>query len=146
MNKSFPFFKLSLVIFSYSFLSFLVYGLAVDTYQFWVSGIEKQARVVSLDHVQVHTKGSKTYYYKLEIDSNLSIHGFDFELIKNEKYNILTIKDGKKIILGSKNSSLFYIFKSVFGFTITYSIIAFITYMSYKLVKYYFTRPRNPYN
>ncbi|MDH5910019.1 hypothetical protein L8R86_00005, partial [Vibrio splendidus] len=64
MNKSFPFFKFSLVIFSYSFLSFLVYGLAVDTYQLWVSGIEKQARVVSLDHVQVHTKGSKTYYYK----------------------------------------------------------------------------------
>ncbi len=145
MNKSFPYLKFSFFILDYTFLSFLVYGLAVDTYQFWVSGIEKQARVVSLDHVQIHTKGSKTYYYKLEIDSNLSIHGFDFELIKNEKYNILAIKDGK-IILESKNSSLFYIFKSVFGFTITYSIIAFIIYMSYKLVKYYFTRPKNPYN
>lgn len=146
MNKSFPYLKLSFFILGYTFLSFLVYGLAVDTYQFWVSGIEKQARVVSLDHVQIHTKGSKTYYYKLEIDSSLSIHGFDFELIKNEKYNISTIKNGKKIILGSKNSSLFHIFKSVFGFTITYSIIAFTTYMSYKLVKYYFTRSRNPYN
>lgn len=146
MNKSFPYLKLSFFILGYTFLSFLVYGLAVDTYQFWVSGIEKQARVVSLDHVQIHTKGSKTYYYKLEIDSNLSIHGFDFELIKNEKYNISTIKDGKKIILGSKNSSLFHIFKSVFRFTITYSIIVFTTYMSYKLVKYYFTRSRNPYN
>ncbi|CAK1693945.1 hypothetical protein [Vibrio crassostreae] len=145
MNKSFPYLKFSFFILGYTFLSFLVYGLAVDTYQFWVSGIEKQARVVSLDHVKVHTKGSKTYYYKLEIDSNLSIHGFDFELIKNEKYNILAIKDGK-IILESKNSSLFHIFKSVFGFTITYSIIAFIIYMSYKLVKYYFTRPKNPYN
>ncbi|CAK1693462.1 hypothetical protein [Vibrio crassostreae] len=145
MNKLFPYLKFSFFILGYTFLSFLVYGLAVDTYQFWVSGIEKQARVVSLDHVKVHTKGSKTYYYKLEIDSNLSIHGFYFELIKNEKYNILAIKDGK-IILESKNSSLFHIFKSVFGFTITYSIIAFITYMSYKLVKYYFTRPRNPYN
>lgn len=78
MNKSFPYLKLSFFILGYTFLSFLVYGLAVDTYQFWVSGIEKQARVVSLDHVQIHTKGSKTYYYKLEIDSNLSIHGFDF--------------------------------------------------------------------
>ncbi|ROO64976.1 hypothetical protein EDB69_4319 [Vibrio crassostreae] len=145
MNKLFPYLKFSFFILGYTFLSFLVYGLAVDTYQFWVSGIEKQARVVSLDHVKVHTKGSKTYYYKLEIDSNLSIHGFDFELIKNEKYNILAIKDGK-IILESKNSSLFHIFKSVFGFTITYSIIAFIIYMSYKLVKYYFTRPKNPYN
>ncbi|WP_210442980.1 hypothetical protein [Vibrio crassostreae] len=145
MNKLFPYLKFSFFILGYTFLSFLVYGLAVDTYQFWVSGIEKQARVVSLDHVKVHTKGSKTYYYKLEIDSNLSIHGFYFELIKNEKYNILAIKDGK-IILESKNSSLFHIFKSVFGFTITYSIIAFITYMPYKLVKYYFTRPRNPYN
>ena len=145
MNKLFPYLKFSFFILGYTFLSFLVYGLAVDTYQFWVSGIEKQARVVSLDHVKVHTKGSKTYYYKLEIDSNLSIHGFYFELIKNEKYNILAIKDGK-IILESKNSSLFHIFKSVFGFTITYSIIAFIIYMSYKLVKYYFTRPKNPYN
>ncbi|CAH7377800.1 conserved hypothetical protein [Vibrio chagasii] len=146
MKKSFLLLKFSSFTLGYTFLSFLVYGLAVDTYQFGVSGREKQARVVSLDHVQIHTKGSKTYYYKLEIDSNLSIHGFDFELIKNEKYNILTIKDGKKIILVSKNSSLFHIFKSVFGFTITYSIIAFITYISYKLVKYYFTRPRNPYN
>ena len=121
MNKSFPYLKLSFFILGYTFLSFLVYGLAVDTYQFWVSGIEKQARVVSLDHAKIHTKGSKTYYYKLGID-------------------------GKEIIIGSKSSSLFHIFKSVFGFTITYSIIAFITYMSYKLVKYYFTRPRNPYN
>ncbi|OQQ03355.1 hypothetical protein BK411_20630 [Vibrio splendidus] len=146
MNKSFPYLKFSIFILGYTFLSFLVYGLAIDTYQFWVSGIEKQARVVSLDHAKIHNKGSKTYYYKLEIDSKLSIHGFDFELIKNEKYNILTIKDGKEIIIGSKSSSLFHIFKSVFGFTITYSIIAFITYMSYKLVKYYFTRTRNPYN
>ena len=146
MNKSFPFFKFSLVIFSYSFLSFLVYGLAVDTYQFWVSGIEKQARVVCLDHVQAHTKGSKTYYYKLEIDSKLSIHGFNFELIKNERYDILTIENDKKIIIADKSSSLFDLFLSVFGPITTYSIFFILLYFLYKSVKYYFAKSKNPYD
>ena len=55
MKKSFLLLKFSSFTLGYTFLSFLVYGLAVDTYQFWVSDIEKQARVVSLDHVLVHT-------------------------------------------------------------------------------------------
>ncbi|EDK26255.1 hypothetical protein VSWAT3_08838 [Vibrionales bacterium SWAT-3] len=47
MKKSFLLLKFSSFTLGYTFLSFLVYGLAVDTYQFWVSGIKKQARVVS---------------------------------------------------------------------------------------------------
>lgn len=146
MNKSFPFLKFSFFILGYTFLSFLVYGLTVDTYQFWVSGIEKQARVVSLDHVQVHTKGSKTYYYKLEIDSKLSIHGFNFELIKNERYDILTIENDKKIIIADKSSSLFDLFLSVFGPITTYSIFFILLYFLYKSVKYYFAKSKNPYD
>ncbi|PQJ59636.1 hypothetical protein BTO10_09465 [Vibrio chagasii] len=146
MKKSFLLLKFSSFTLGYTFLSFLVYGLAVDTYQFWVSGIEKQARVVSLDHVQVHTKGSKTYYYKLDIDNILSIHGFDFELVKNEKYNILTIENDKKIIITDKSSSLFDIFLSVFGPITTYSIFFILLYFLYKSVKYYFAKSKNPYD
>lgn len=146
MNKSFPYLKLSFFILGYTVVSFALYEVVGDTYKFWTSGIEKQAKVIQLDHINVHMRGLKTYYYLLDIEGERSVHKFNFELIEKRYYKVLSINDGEKIILGSKNSSLFHIFKSVFGFTITYSIIAFITYMSYKLVKYYFTRPRNPYN
>ncbi|TKE96723.1 hypothetical protein FCV44_11110, partial [Vibrio kanaloae] len=94
----------------------------------------------------IRYKGSKTYYYQLEIDSKLSIHGFNFELIENERYNVLTIENDKKIIIADKSSSLFDIFLSVFGPITTYSIVFILLYFLYKSVKYYFAKSKNPYD
>ncbi len=67
MNKSFPYLKFSFFILGYTVVSFALYEVIGDTYKIWVSGIEKQAKVIQLDHINVHMRGLKTYYYLLDI-------------------------------------------------------------------------------
>ena len=102
MNKSFPYLKFSFFILGYTVVSFALYEVIGDTYKLWVSGIEKQAKVIQLDHINVHMRGLKTYYYRLDIEGKRSVHKFNFELTEKRYYNVLSINDGEKIILGNK--------------------------------------------
>ncbi|MEZ8238090.1 hypothetical protein AB6C73_06420 [Vibrio splendidus] len=146
MNKSFPYLKFSFFLIGYAVVSFALYEIVGDTYKFWTSGIEKQAKVIQLDHINVHMRGLKTYYYLLDIEGKRSVHKFNFELIEKRYYNVLSINDGEKIILGNKNSSLLDVYSSLFGTLPAYMSIAVLFYLLYGALKSHLTRPRNPYD
>ena len=64
-------------------------------------------------------------------------------------YNVLTIDNGDKLVLGNKDSSLFDILSSQLGTLASYLFIGLIIYMVMKFVKGIkdcFVYPPNPYD
>jgi len=149
MNKQFTIFSLAFLFFGFIAVIVSFYVLVADSFEFWSSGIAKQARVISLDHVDIHLKGSKTYYYEIEIDGRYSVHSFPFELTESHYYDVLSIDNGKKVVLGNEDSNLIDLISSQLGGFTTYILIALIIYMMFKLIRYvkgYLMRSRNPYD
>lgn len=90
--------------------------LAWDTYTYWKHGVEKEARVLALDHVSGTSKGGSNYYYRIEIDGRRSMQPFRMELPVGESIPVLVLPgDPDSLTPGSRRSSPLDLFSYSMG-------------------------------
>ena len=137
MKKISSFFVLAFLAFGTLAIFWAGYDLGTTSYKFWVNGVQKEAKVISLDHVSGSTKGGNTYYYNLEIQGRNIISGFPYKLSEDSTYSVLTLENNEKVILGREGDNLFEIYSAQIGSKImvflTIAMFIFMPYGSYKM-------------
>jgi hypothetical protein len=127
-----------------AFLSFGVlaiiwagYSLGTSTYDFWKNGVEKQAKVISFDHVSGSAKGGNSYYYNLEIDGQTFTEKFRYKLKEKSSYSVLYLRDKQEAILGQSDDGLFKIYTAQIGSKfmalLTIAMFIFMPFGCYKM-------------
>ena len=77
-----------------------------NTYTFWKHGVEKEARVIALDHQSGTSKSGTSYYYLIEIEGRRMKESFSLALPVGQSVPVLVLPgDPDSITLGSKRSS-----------------------------------------
>jgi len=77
-----------------------------NTYTYWKHGVEKEARVIALDHLSGTSKSGTSYYYLIEIEGRRTKESFSLELPVGQSVPVLVLPgDPDSIALGSKRSS-----------------------------------------
>jgi hypothetical protein len=90
-------------------------SLAHDTYAFWRYGVEKNARVVALDHTS-RTKGGTTFYYLIEVDGRRFVKDFRVRLPEGNDISVLALpEDPEQVTIGNRNTNAFEIFAYSIG-------------------------------
>jgi len=132
MKKISSYFVISFLSFGVLALIWAAYSLGTTTYAFWTNGVEKQAKIISLDHISGSTKGGNSYYYNLEVEGQILIEKFPYKLKENSSYSVLYLENEKEAILGQSGNNLFEIYTAQIGS----KFMAFLTIAMFLLMPY----------
>ena len=137
MKKLSSYFVIAFLSFGVLAIIWAGYSLGTTTYDFWKNGVEKQAKVISLDHSSGSAKGGNSYYYNLEIDDQIMIENFPYKLTENSSYSVLYLEGKKKVILGHSGNNIFEIYTAQIGSKfmalLTIAMFIFMPYGCYKM-------------
>ena len=108
------------------------YSSTTEAYKYWKHGVEKPAKVVSLDHTGGSARGGTNHYYELEIDGRSIVERFRVRLPVGKTVSVLTLVDEPdKVVFGTKESTWFDLYSYGIGGqfmgTLTLAMFAFMT-------------------
>ena len=107
------------MIFFYAGFSWLGYSVSRGAYEFWVYGVEKEAKVMKLEHSFQHLKSSSTHVYQVEIEGLILNKEFCCVLEEGSTYFVVVVSNSEKALLGKKGKSFFETFVAYMGGSIS---------------------------